>query len=291
VKTPVSASIFEPDKSLFKNCKNDKAEVTVYFCSNSEECPLFKNKQCTWHGIIGWQACPYGEVKSEKGPTKRAKNYHKWIADKKAAYGAIQGQIVAGAPDQLTYIGEYVYVPYAHAALNNTTVKFIRADNLFLSGIRFILKEDWNVETVKNLVTHRPQALMGGEITSYAKEEVPKFLAHLRFLDKPLFSEFSKKYPDLIKSYAAQLPEIIGRTALLQTLKPNINIELDGELYHWDGVTLTTASRKKLFFLPIKDQNNNTAIESTTLSVKPSHKAVVKVMDPDWVTSETKFIN
>lgn len=44
---PIHAWIFNPTKSsLFKSLANDRAHVEILYCSNSENCELFKKKLC-----------------------------------------------------------------------------------------------------------------------------------------------------------------------------------------------------------------------------------------------------
>ena len=59
--------------------------------------------------------------------------------------------------------------------------------------MEILLKRNFTSEFIVELINYRPRAMMGGEITSYQREEVPKFCSQLkRYM--PDMSEKVKKY-------------------------------------------------------------------------------------------------
>jgi hypothetical protein len=189
------------------------------------------------------------------------------------------------ASDQMAIIGDYVFLPYAHMTMCEA-VPFRSRSGFFSSGDAFLSREFWTIETVLALLEHRPQAMMGGEITTYQKEEIPKFLLHLREAD-----------PEMWKQLIAVCPQYdvaanhVGRKAILQTLKHPIQWTQSshrGEYpvrWQWDGETVTTNS---------KNAFNTTwaglEAESLEIKVKPKPSTVVVVKSNDWVDVDTEFL-
>jgi len=67
---------------------------------------------------------------------------------------------------------------------------------LFGGGVAFINDDYFTVDMIQRIMTFKPQAMFGGEITSYQKDEVPKFLRDLRTY-----------YPEIFKELVAACPE------------------------------------------------------------------------------------
>jgi hypothetical protein len=188
------------------------------------------------------------------------------------------------AAKKLAFIGDYVYLPYSHADMCKS-VPFLSHSAFVVSGRPFVKREDWTLTNVQLLIDFHPQALFGGEIRNYQKEEVPLFISHIRELDPAMWAELIAARPEFDTA-----PNYIGRKALLHTLAYPITIPPHDSrypvLWRWDGETATTTD---------KDCYSNTwgkiDQESLVLSVKPSKLATVKVSDNAWVTPDTVFVD
>ena len=128
--------------------------------------------------------------------------------------------------------------------------------------------------------------MMGGEITSYQKEKVPLFLAHLQEIMPEVHDNFIEAYPKFGKKI-----DYVGRKALLKTINPS-EISYYSRYYpnltnhwYWDGEFLTYKSGYVSSVSIINDY------EVDTFKIKPSDKSVVKITSNEQVTADTVFID
>lgn len=165
--------------------------------------------------------------------------------------------------------GEYVFIDLAH--IDNYVNPIVDDEKWF--NAQYIKKEHFNVEFIKMLLEYEPLALIGHRtITSYQDEKVPTFLRALSMFDKDLYEESIKdtKFENHMISYK-------GLKAKLQTLSPGLveyRISISHEVCYWDGQLLTR--EKKLY-------------DGSELIVKPTDKAVAKIIDNATVNMETEF--
>ena len=127
--------------------------------------------------------------------------------------------------------------------------------------------------------------MMGGEITSYQKEAVPKFLVHLREVDPEMWAQLIAVRPELDKQASH-----VGRSALLSTLKPGIEWTENADKYpvkwQWDGTTLKTTSMNSY-----SSTWGKVKVESVVIHATPKADATVVVQSDEWVVAETVFVD
>lgn len=275
----IHANVYKPGSGLFKSKANDRAEVQTISCCN-ETCPLRAVGQCYMRGGLFGNACPYGRSRREEGPTKRAAKFYGWVNDKKKLHEGVP--FLSSPPDKLAFIGDYVLLPYAHLDMCKA-IPFLKHSGFLSRGLPFLPRENWTLDTVRTMLAFRPQAMMGGEIASYQKEAVPKFLVHLRELDHDMWSQLIAVRPELDKQASH-----VGRQALLSTLKPGIEWTESATQYpvkwHWDGKVLTTTSMNSY-----SATWGRVKIESVVIQATPKADATVVVQSNDWVTEQTTF--
>lgn len=280
----VSCSIRNPAKDIIFKSKKDKASCGRVDCS-LDECPLRKKGECEKIHIIGIGACPYGKYLFEQGPTQRSMGYSKWLMKREEENKGIP--CLRSPAKKIAFIGDYVYLPYYHMSMN-MSVPFLEHSNSFCIGSPFIKREHWTIDTVLKILSFRPQALMGGEITSYQRESVPQFLAHLREEDKGMWSELIKVKPELDVA-----PNYIGRKALLNTLNFPIEWTVKNEKYgypvtwKWDGRVLTTDSKN----IYSSTWGGDIKMKDIVLTGTPDEKTAIDVFDNSWVNEKTVFVN
>ncbi len=225
----VSANIFDPCKSIFKQPANTRAKCTTISCTLLE-CPLRDVKTCSWVSVFGGGACcSYGKRYVVSGPTKRAGSCSIWVSDQKNKYADVPWLDIPAR--KMAFIGDYVYLPYAHMDMDKA-VSFRGC---------FLLRKEWNVDTVCKLLDFRPQAIFGGEITSYQQEIIPKFLLHLREADTAIWEALIAERPALETE-----PNHVGRKAILKTLNRPIKWTTDKTYrvtWRWDGLLIRTSSQ------------------------------------------------
>lgn len=277
---PINAIVTNPAHGLFKNYK-DRCQCKIILCSNSSNCELYAKNQCSFLRTLGSMSCPYGKNNWETGFTGRARGYSEWIQTRKEKYKDILFKI-KDYTDGIFIVGDYVFVSYPHMNLNKD-VPFLSQGSIFSSGSYFMKKEDFTVENILKMINFKPYALMGGEITSYQKEVVPKFIKCLKETQPKLFEEVAKQLPTLHQIYEENKSNV-GRKAILQTLKPNVGVFTDCHKadWVWDGIYLTSINSHASFMLINK---------FTEIKIKPADNVEVTITSDEQVTAETKFTN
>lgn len=277
----VHVNIYNPRNSIFKSSRNDKAECFKYYCKAKEECELYANNKCINVGRAFGPSCVYGRREKETGFTTRARKFSEWISDKEKKYSDYKGNLQS-SEQVISVIGEYFYLPYPHMALNNS-IPFKEHSSLFNSGKPFIKKELFTDDVIITLINYRPQAIMGGEIRSYQKEVIPKFIKDLQCRYKDRFNSIIAIQPsinDYIKEYS-----YIGRKAILSTVKAGAEFKitkgLNQGLYIWDGERLICDNIDISF--PI------TKGKSFRLTITPDDDSVIEITDNAQVTDNTEF--
>jgi hypothetical protein len=258
--------------NIFKPERNARAEIRTIACS-CDNCPLLKKRQCQCLSFLEPE-CPYAHVHRELGPTKRSQKLGSWIRERKKKY---EGVPWLSAPDKkMEFIGEYAYLPYAHMSVCKK-LNFVRR--------QFLPKQDWTIENVIILLDFIPLDWLGGRITTYQVEQVPKFLLHLREQDPEMWKQLIEKRPHLDEK-----PNHVGRKAYLSTLNYPIEWVESSENYpvswKWDGAKLTTDSMNAY-----DKPWGKIKLESVQIVGTPIEKAVVVVQSNDWVNDNTEFVD
>jgi len=185
---------------------NERAVSSIYKCSlENGECPLLKEGKCLHLCFLG--SCIYGKLYNEQSCTKKSKSYRNELAKMKENAEKEAKLPVAAYNVGIQLIGDYYYLPYSFMTMCEK-VPFIQHSCLFVTGVPFIKKELFTIETIVKLVKYNPQALMGETITQYQKEEVPKFLFDLKY-----------RFPELYKTASELCPEIIEKTINLDNIE------------------------------------------------------------------------
>lgn len=271
-------------KSIFGG-KETPLEASIISCDKHKSCSFYKNGTCLKVRSFGSGGCKFGSVNTVRGYTSRAKKYsefkRKWREHE-------QYSKLSYPPQKLGVIDDVVVFPYPFIRITkNENEKYVVGEfALFSNSNSYIELEKFNSDLIYRICSYRPQALMGGEITSYQKEKVPLFLSHLEEVMPDKYETFIKAYPQ----FSTRI-DYVGRKALLKTIKPSFvhykastTSSLDSEWY-WDGEFLSYKSGYVSSVSIIDDY------EIETFKLKPSDKTVVKITSNDQVNKETVFID
>lgn len=276
----IHATIRDPLNSYFTKSKTERASCRSIKCSNSTNCQLYARGECSLLSIMNIQFCPYGKINYEEGYTGRAHKYSEWIEEKKEKFKNVLNKL-KDYSEYMAKIGEYVFLPYSFMN-KNENVPFLQHGHFLSNGKSFIKLKKFTSEVIHNILTFRPRAMMGGEITHYQQKYVPLFVKHLFETFPKLYDETQKSYPEIkniLKTHSN-----IGRKALLYTLNPNKGIFIDihkGE-WTWDGEYLTSLNSKGGFML---------ISNFSEIKIKPEKNAIVKITSENQINKNTKFIN
>jgi hypothetical protein len=285
---PIHVQIWSPlDKSIFKFPAQDPAECTVFYCDKADTCQLLKRGQCI-NKLIWGPKCPHGYVRQENGPTKKSKNCASWVAEKRKEFSHLIGKVQGTPPHKIAEVGDWIYIPYAHVDMNKD-LPIERHSSLFVSGTPFLRKESFTIPVIQSIVNFRPMSLMGGEITSYQKEEIPKFLIHLEEAFPDLYNQLLDTNPHYVTRYNLVKKSYVGRTALLKTTKA-ATLQIGKHTFEWNGNVLTSLKFDPLW-IDVKDQNGCKAIEQINVSIVPTDTATIKIESNDQVSPDTVFVD
>ena len=194
--TLLQMSLYEASKAT------EKAEVRTLHCNlegGPAACPLGQKGQCLGTSLFGGSRCMYGRSNVTHSASKRSKSYAGFVREAKAKIAALKAEGFKSPKEvrlQLLRIGEWVCLPDGQITMCEA-VPFRAHSGVFRTGSPWLKPEDLNVENLLKLCNFRPYAMMGGEITSYQKEEVPTLLLQLKFRFPDLFAELMAAAPEL----------------------------------------------------------------------------------------------
>lgn len=269
---PINFTYYNPQNSLFKAGKSDRERVTVYTCNNSENCDACKRNKCVMmNGLYSSHSCPYGQIKREEGYTKAAKKCGELVQKRKDEYKEVE--FSKGDLKFVCYIGDYVYLPLPHLINYSNSIR----ENSFFNGNGDIIrKEDFTPEFIVELLEYRPCALMGGEITSYQKKEIPKFCTQLKRYMPDIFETVKKIYPEIQN----KIEDIDYRDkyAKIITLLPG-KVKLSTNIVEWDGTVIRAEGSQISFWRLTKEP----------VVITPNEKTYVQIVDNATVTDDTEF--
>jgi hypothetical protein len=278
---PVHHNVFNPVNSLFKASKNDRAACQVVYCKLAE-CPLRAIGCCSFCTPLSPDRCPYGRKVVEDGPTRRAAKFSQWISQRKKEGEGVP--YLKFPPRKLAFIGDYVYLPYAHMGMCKA-VPFLSHSGFMANGSPFIDRGDWVISTVLALINFQPEALFGGVIRQYQAEQVPLFITHIRECDPAMWAQLIAARPELDTT-----PNYVGRKALLKTLNAPITLPAKDKRYpvewEWDGSALGTTDANAY-----SDTWGGVKLKSLSMVGMPVDDAVVIVQDNAWVNDATQFVD
>ena len=273
VYDPTVGSIFHKAK------KSERAEYRTILCK-CDSCPLLAVGACIEVGMFSH--CVYGKFSKETGPTRQAKTFSEWVNARKEQSKSFGWP--KQAPAKLSFIGDYVYLPYPHMDMCKD-VPFVRHSAFIVSGVQFIPCAAWTLKNVLTLIDFRPQALMGGEIGSYQREVIPLFKEHIRECDSEMWSQVILGRPQYDVA-----PNYVGRKAVVKTLAFPITIPAYDARYpvewQWNGSTLTTTD-----IHAYGSTWGHVDAKSVKVELAPSDSATVVVKDNNWVVSSTVFVD
>lgn len=190
---------------------NDRERMEAYICEYKGGCYMYNCGKCVCEkGIFSDIKCPHSTVITRKGLTKRAKNFGVASFQWKEEYKTD----IETDNKQIRICGDYIYLPYSYL---NVLGAYPFDESLVNS--HFIPANLFDVEMIRKLVNYRPQAMMGGEIEKFQKEEIPKFIRHLKIFSPGLFNAYIKAYPEDAERFNSIAENYVGRKAYLYSLK------------------------------------------------------------------------
>lgn len=268
---PINFTYYDPRNSFFKAGRSDRERVTVYTCNNSENCDACKRNKCVMMNGLFSHSCPYGQMKREEGYTKAARRCGDLIRKRKNEYGDVERS--KSDLKFVCYIGDYVFLPLPHLINYSNS---IRDESFFNGNGDIIRREDFTPEFIVELIKYRPEALMGGEIVSYQKKEVPKFCNQLKRYMPDMFEKVKAIYPE-IEDRIEDI-DYRNRYAKVKTLLPG-EVQLGTKIVEWDGKVIRAEGNQILFW----------SLSNEEVVITPNDDTYVEIVDNSTVTDDTEF--
>lgn len=249
-------------KSFFKGVRDTKYRAEVVSC-DCEHCSLRDKGMCLKVTSPAFHSCKYGQKHIFEGYTPQAAACAEWKQvftghPKRAALGSL------GSGVHFAVIGDYYFIYTQYVGVKrekdgtlkkDANAPFI-ADKVFDEEKKewvykgytfetstasnthlFIEKDDADIEFLKDLLSYKPHALMGGEIRDYREQIVTLILKQMRSLAPELYEKLTAAYP----AFRCFTPNFIGKYVYVKTMKPDIDIYVE---HH--GVFHLSADRKTL---------------------------------------------
>jgi len=263
----ITAWVYNPTKALFGK-KSDRSARYEVSCENPNSCDLFvRENSCLLTGACA--SCKFGTKTAKQGPTERARNFHDWISKEKAHCENVSRPMKSlKAYNRIFKTNGYYYLPYGGMS-----------DAIFSDGAplrsQWVPEADMTAEQLERICTARPRNIYGEAIRRYQEEQVPKFLADLKIYYPDLFTLLSDEQQSRVETI-----DYVGRKADLTTLAPG-PIEINRDIWEWDGATLTR--KGDILLQPVPGE--------ATQSIVPKPGSAVKITRNDQVTAKTVLLD
>ena len=256
--------VHEP--TIFKDKKASKISIS---CSLAG-CPLREKGQCI--ALNYNSTCPYGKRQVALGYTSRASRYRTWVIEAKreaAAYPQL-----ADAEEKITFIGDYVWLPYAH--MNHIDgekvgLKFHAYAGAFIgSGVPFMPASEFTVDTIIKLVSFRPRSLMGDVID--LREQVAKFIKDLADVRPDLYQAAIERLPRIAEHVDGFNPNFT--VSQLKAIGENASVLYQGrnaEFRSYDASLIMRIDSSDLPFAAAGSEH--------MLTFKPTPETMLTVLD------------
>lgn len=239
------------------------------------ECPALAKGWCIHNAMFG-RGCVYGQWTQTRGFTKRAKKYHKWVAEAKVKVE--EHPLPGSSKNRMVFVGEYVWLPYAHMANEGSGLPFLAHGGAFRFAWPFMKADDFTAEAIVRLAKFRPRALMGGVIAIYQRESVPLFLYHLRSLRPDLYYASVALYPD-IANKTLQSESFKTRPISFRDIPPDTRIRCAEFEGMWDGDVVRMQGDWKM--LPLGLQFKMRGVTGVKVEFMPRPKDTACILDDD----------
>lgn len=272
----IDVHLYDPsDYGLYtKIPKTEKAFIEIFHCKLKDSCPIYREGGCVKRELLAFGnrgSCPYSSSEKVIGYSRKASKFYDWVKEIKAKYK--DTLFALKAPKEKVYsVGEYYYLPFI------TLSWCWEASFKSLFTHRFIKKTDLTAEVLTKILTYKPKAIMGGEITDYQNKDIPNLIKSI--------IRYSPELTEILRETGLNVdlsvPSNVGRKAVLQTLNLNIYVRIKDDRFFWDGTKLKAISRLSVICLLPGEWE---------VYLTPSSRLEVIIENENQVNENTEFLN
>ena len=275
-------------KDKIENFVKDSYVLETTYCTNCQNCKLFKRGICLRVGRLITGNCPYGKKVITTGSSPRSKSYydlkHKYYSQEENLRSKLKScdeyitqiddtyvflnipyvEVIKTDVGEIRFYGPYPTLPGNYTKL--TCKGFISNDGAVVE------KKLLNESNISDLLEMRPHSFMGGEIKDYQKDIVP-------LLKEAIIHQL----PEVADRLGLKQSSHVGMKAKLETLNPNITFTYDNKKYYWDG-EYVIADGKNINWFNWKFE----VVGKVKLKLKQSVDVIVE--DESWCNKNTVFV-
>lgn len=273
-------------KGIFSG-KETPLEADEIYCDRANQCTFYAENTCLRCRSPLAPSCKFGETKCTKGYTSRAKKYHSFKSkyEKDEMYRKLKypTKLIAVMGDTLYMNLKYVLVRKMRKdddcwkeAANGYLIK----DVGFCSGDVFIPLSEVTNKLLYKIFSYKPCAIMGGIIKAYQEKVVPDILQDMKKVAPEIYKKFISEHPQ----YDLK-PNYIGKTAYINSLKPNTKFHHKNSEWIFDGEYISTANFDIGLGSPWLWQDACRA----DIKIKVNDKMTIEINDNSIVDENTKF--
>lgn len=250
--------------------RNARLREEIVFCVDAEKCSLYCEGKCLKITSPFAAYCPLGMLQMIDGGTKRSKAFTRVTAE--ARSDECYGKLRRAYNTYFAVAGDWVIIGGMSVKLNYSDTLSVESPG-FTTNYVAIPKSEFTVDIIKKIYDARPRAFMGGEITSFTKDQLPFFFLQMKKTWREKYEEFAEAVPqvrDLVPNY-------VGKWAKVSTL--NRNVPVDGFEFEGDYLVGEYTSG----FLPF-------SARSAYIRIPITDELKVKIKDNNQVTEDTVFV-
>ncbi len=265
---------FYGGKSLFSK-KESPLIAEIISCDKCEQCSFFKEGKCLKITSPFSGYCKYGIKERIQGYTSRAARYYDFRKkyEKDPAFDKLDS---VSNDRYIAEIGKELYIYLPCTAFDKVNKKI--TDPALTKCQFFIDKQDFTNEFIYEICTFKPHYVFEYKIIEkYQDKIVPEFLYQLQKYLPDIYNCFIKEYSEF-KEIA---PNHTGKNAYIHTLNKNCDIEIDKNIFKFDGEFLFCDNYKSYWLL------NNTPAE---VKIKVTEGMTCKITDNSQVNENTIFV-
>lgn len=194
-------------------------EADTIYCDSYNSCQLYKEGKCLNCRAFRGIKCPKGRVETKHGYTHKALKYWSFrgMYEKDEVYNKL-----SYPGNRVAVIGDLVYLNLVYVGISKktsedsfrkTSYNYVIKPGYYGDTSVLIPKEELTIDFLIDILSKRPQALLGSLIEDYQEKIVPDIIQDLKKALPELYNELIQVKPE----FNIQ-PNYVGKYAYMITL-------------------------------------------------------------------------
>lgn len=224
--------------------KESPLRAEEVYCDRYNKCSLYKEGKCLKVSSSSDNIdCKYGELKSIKGYTSKAKKYYDFL--EKYTEDTLYKKLRYPSDCRVALIDNYVLLNLWLTRVNNIDGEYVVKEAPLYGMGSWIEKDKLTCDLLYKICNYGAKYHYEKAIREYREKHIPHMLLELKKLMPELYKEFIGRYPEFYNE-----PDYVGRKAFIKTLvKGSIIRDCHGNKFQFTGDKLV-CKEWKLSFVP-----------------------------------------